>query len=103
MLVLGPLIAFGVIAALAMILRWAFGSDADRVEAIAETDPTPEDYGLLSVTGVADSAEDARTLQELLASAGIRSTTSETRDGKVRVLVFASELPAARRVVGGAL
>jgi hypothetical protein len=103
MLVLGPLIAFGVIAALAAILRWAFDSDVSRIEPTVFADRSVDDYGLLSVTGVADSPDDAKALQERLASAGIRSTTAVGRDGRVRVLVFAAELPAARRVVGGPL
>jgi hypothetical protein len=59
------------------------------------------DYGLLAVAGEVDSPEAARRLRDRLSSAGIRSTTALAAPGRIRVLVFATELPTARRVVGG--
>jgi hypothetical protein len=97
MLVVGPLIAFGVIAALAAVLRWAFDSDVARTQ---EKIFGEQDFGLLSVAGVVESADQAQDAQQLLADVGIRATTSVTRDGQIRILVFASELETARRVVG---
>jgi hypothetical protein len=97
MLVVGPLIAFGVIAALAAILRWAFDSDVARTP---EKIFGVEDFGLLSVAGVVESADEAWTMQHLLADAGIRATTALAPDGQVRILVFTADLEQARRVVG---
>ncbi len=100
-LVVGPLIAFGVVAALAAILRWAFNSDSARTEAAAVRPARDDDFGLLSIADIVETMDEARALQDLLASAGIRATTAIGRDRRIRVLVFASELSAARRVVGG--
>jgi hypothetical protein len=95
--VVGPLIAFGVVAALAAVLRWAFDGD---VATAHFTRLAAEDYGLLSVVGVADSLAEARMLQSRLATADIRATTAVAPDGTVRVLVFTTELEKARRLVG---
>lgn len=106
MYVVGPLIAFGVIAGLGAILRWTFDSDIARTQAkiFGAADPEPaatEDYGLLSVAGVVTSEDDAHALQRMLADAGIRATITPAPDGHMRVLVFTSDLETARRVVGG--
>lgn len=95
--VVGPLIAFGVVGALAVILRWTFDSDLARKQEQIFGDS--DDYGLLAVVAMVDNAPDARHLQDLLSSAGIRSTTSRDVDGRIRVLVFDSEIDAARRLV----
>lgn len=97
--VLGPIIAFVVIAALALILRWTFRSELSRTE--AEIFADPEDYGLLRVAGVVEGDAEARIMQSLLAQAGIRSTVAPSPDGRLRVLVFEKEIEAARRLVGG--
>ncbi len=100
MYVLGPIIAFVVVAALALILRWTF-SGADRSRAEADIFAGPGDYGLLCVAGVVDSEDDARLTQSVLSQAGIRSTVAPGSDGRIRVLVFETEIEAARRLVGG--
>lgn len=99
MFVLGPLIAFGVIAALAAILRWTFHTDLAGTE--RKVFASEEDFGLLRVVGTVDTEPDARVLAEMLARAGIRATLSTGADGRVRVLVFEAEADEARRLVGG--
>jgi hypothetical protein len=99
MYVLGPIIAFVVIAALAAILRWTFRSELSRTQ--AEIFAGPEDFGLLCVAGVVEGDAEARIMQSLLSQAGIRSTVAPSPDGRVRVLVFEKEIEAARRLVGG--
>jgi hypothetical protein len=101
MYVFGPLIAFGVIAALGAILRWAFDSDIAQTEARVFNSDEAADYGLLSIAGVVETEADAHALQGMLSDAGIRSTTAHAGAGRVRVLVFSSELEKARRLVGG--
>ena len=101
MLIVGPLIAFGVIAGLAAVLRWAFDSDVAKVQERIFAAAGDEDYGLLSVASTAESAEDAAEAQRLLASVGIRATVAAAPGGRVHLLVFTSELEQARRVVGG--
>jgi hypothetical protein len=60
----------------------------------------PDDYGLLSVVTVTDTATSAHAATTLLAEAGIRATVTTGADGRIRVLVFENDLYRARRVVG---
>jgi hypothetical protein len=98
--VAGPLIAFGVVAALIAVLRWAFDSDIAGTEAKLFAAANDDDFGLLGVAGVVESDDEAETVRAVLADAGIRATTSRKADGRVRILVFASELEQARRLAG---
>jgi hypothetical protein len=67
----------------------------------ADTDqPVAEDYGLLGVAAVVETADEAEQIRAVLADAGIRATVAEAPDGRVRVLVFEADVPRARRVVG---
>ncbi len=95
--VVGPLVAFAVVAILAAILRWTFNADMTR----AQERLYGTDFGLLRVVSVADDMLEARALKERLAGAGIRSTFAMAPGGRVNVLVFESELMAARQVMGG--
>src|SRR6185436_5495808 len=91
------LIAFGVIALLALLLRWTFAGS----ELPSPAEPgAPDDFGLLTPVAVVDTAEEAQRLRALLADAGIRATRSVGSDGRHRVLVFAAEAERARRVGG---
>ncbi len=116
------LIAFGMVALLGLILRFTFSRELPRgtEEAVfAEPDDdfrlddlvsqhpasTPavaqgDDFGLLAPVAVTDGPDEAELLKARLADAGIRATTTRGRDGRYRVLVFASELDRARRVGG---
>jgi len=97
--ILGPIIAFAVVGALAAILRWTFDPNLSRKQ--AEIFSEPADYGLLSVAAVVETQAEARATQQRLDAAGIRATLAPTTDGRVNVLVFETELDAARRLVGG--
>jgi hypothetical protein len=97
--IVGPIIAFLVVGALAAILRWTFDNGLKRKE--AEIFAEPADYGLLQVAAVVDSPDDARAMQRRLDAAGIRATVSASDNGRINVLVFDSEIEAARRLVGG--
>jgi hypothetical protein len=97
--VLGPIVAFLVIGALAAILRWS--SDPELKRKQAEIFAGPADYGLLAVVAVVDTAPEARVIQLRLSDAGIRATVAPSGDGRMNVLVFDAEQEAARRVVGG--
>jgi hypothetical protein len=100
MYAVGPLIAFGVVAALTAILRWTFNSEISRTEQRIFSSTESDDFGLLSVAAVVESADDARAFQRMLADAGIRATTAAAPANRVRVLVFTSDLERARRVMG---
>ncbi len=98
----GPLIAFGVIAGLSAILRWTFSDDGKSAAGVRFLPPSEnDDFGLLSVAGVVATDDAAEALQRMLADAGIRSTLTPAPGGRVRVLVFTTDLETARRVVGG--
>ena len=95
MYVVGPLLAFVVIAGLALVLRWTFDAPT-RSRSWAE----PEDFGLLTAVSTVDEPDSAELVQRVLAGAGIRSTIAVTRDARITVLVFETELDLARRLVG---
>jgi hypothetical protein len=60
-----------------------------------------EDYGLLAEAATASTGDEAERIKARLGAVGIRATTTVGRDGRHRVLVFASEIHRARRVAGG--
>ena len=76
---------------------------------VADPEPAPavdatlerEDYGLLAEAATASTGEEAERIKARLSAVGIRATTTVGRDGRHRVLVFASEIHRARRVAGG--
>jgi len=70
-------------------------------DAPTAADVEREDYGLLAEVAIAASGEEAERIKARLGAVGIRATTTVGRDGRHRVLVFASEIHRARRVAGG--
>jgi hypothetical protein len=98
---IGPLVAVGLVGFLGAVfwrmgLQWTFGRE-EPPYGLAIFD----DYGLLFPAAVTDDAEVATEIRRLLADAGIRATQTVDTDGRTAVLVFAEELEAARRLVGG--
>jgi hypothetical protein len=91
------LMAFAVIALLALVLRWAF-SRGNRSRRRAWPPDNP-DYGLLVPVVVVDTLGEALRMRSRLLDAGIKATTAFGVDGRQRVLVFGSDLDRARRVV----
>jgi hypothetical protein len=110
--VFSPFIALALIGALAMVLRWTFRQDPAEPQALFDPpgvdaepategfEPTAEDYGLLGVAAVVETTDAAEQIRAVLADAGIRATVAGAPDGRVRVLVFETDVPRARRVVG---
>jgi hypothetical protein len=97
----GPVVAIVVVAALAMLSKWIFGSGRRRTAAARS--PVPPgvqiDTGLLrSVAELPDRAA-ATALRAVLSEAGIRSTVGIRRDGRVQVLVFPDDEERARKLV----
>jgi hypothetical protein len=126
---LSILITFGVIACLAVVLRWTYGSDGERdyppppgepaapprtitpvhdllaAEVAAELDDWPtltedEGYGLLRTVLASNDPVRVGTVRALLRGSGIRCTVATRPDGRTAVLVFAEQLDRARRLVG---
>ncbi|MEU4803703.1 hypothetical protein [Actinosynnema sp. NPDC023587] len=79
-----------VLAALALLLRWAFGDDRRAVP-----DHTGEDFGLLSEVAVVPTPEAARVLAARLREAGIKTTVA-TRGDLHRLLVFPADAANAK-------
>ncbi|MGY1642494.1 hypothetical protein ACI782_15410 [Geodermatophilus sp. SYSU D00703] len=84
----GPTIAFAVLALLALFLRWAFGSDERR--------RPPSDDGLLTRIATLSHRESALALRAVLSDAGIRSTIRFPAPHRAEVLVFPEDADRAR-------
>ncbi|MGY1592578.1 hypothetical protein ACI79D_11420 [Geodermatophilus sp. SYSU D00708] len=84
----GPTIAFAVLALLALFLRWAFGPDERR--------RPPADDGLLTRVATLSRRESALALRAVLSDAGIRSTIRSPAPHRVEVLVFPEDADRAR-------
>jgi hypothetical protein len=120
------LVALIVVAVLALILKWAYGSprpkdaeladflerpssDTDSLlghpeltephEAAVADGPPPGRYGLLVAVARVPTDADGLALKSVLSEAGIRATIS-TEDDSTVVLVFPADAPRARRLVG---
>jgi hypothetical protein len=84
----GPVIAFAVIAGLALFLRWAFRGEPRR--------RPPADDGLLTRVATLSGRESALALRAVLSDAGIRSTVRATGAHRAEVLVFPEDADRAR-------
>jgi hypothetical protein len=84
----GPVIAFAVVAGLALFLRWAFRGEPRR--------RPPADDGLLTRIATLSRRESALALRAVLSDAGIRSTVRSTGAHRVEVLVFPEDADRAR-------
>lgn len=85
---IAPVIAFAVIAGLALFLRWAFRSEPRR--------RPPADDGLLTRVATLSRQESALALRAVLSDAGIRSTVRTSGPHRAEVLVFPEDAARAR-------
>jgi hypothetical protein len=84
----GPVVAFAVLALLALFMRWAFGTGSPG--------PSPADDGLLLRVATTSSRESALALRAVLSDAGIRSTLRFPAAHRAEVLVFPEDADRAR-------
>jgi hypothetical protein len=97
---LGPLIALAVIGVMVLVLRWAFSRGGSLVARRPE--PGAEsDYGMLTAVAAPWTYAEAEMSRRRLEDAGIRATVAQTVEGP-RVMVFARDEPAARRLLARA-
>ena len=89
----GPAIAFVVLALLALFMRWAFGTGYGRQQA-AE----PAEDELLTRIATLSRRESALALRAVLSDAGIRSTVRCPAAHRADVLVFPEDADRARAV-----
>ena len=87
---IGPAIAFVVLALLALFMRWAFGTGSDR------TPPSTADDGLLTRIATLSQREAALALRAVLSDAGIRSTVRFPAAHRADILVFPEDADRAR-------
>jgi hypothetical protein len=92
------LVAFVVIALLGLVLRWTFSHDV-RNPSPPPPPRDPDDFGLLAPVAIVETQEDADRVRGALADAGIRATVNVAGDGRIRVLVFATDVIRARRAL----
>jgi hypothetical protein len=86
----GPVIAFMVLALLALFMRWAFGTGSGRQPV------PPADDGLLTRIATLSRREAALALRAVLSDAGIRSTVRFPAAHRADVLVFPEDADRAR-------
>jgi hypothetical protein len=88
----GPAIAFVVLALILLFLRWAFGSGYGQ-----GTPPPPSaDEGLLTLVATLSRRESALALRAVLSDAGIRSTLRFPAPHRADVFVFPEDAARAR-------
>ena len=87
----GPVIAFLVLALLALFMRWAFGSTTARPRPV----PQAADE-LLTRIATLSRRESALALRAVLSDAGIRSTVRFPAAHRADVLVFPEDADRAR-------
>ncbi|HLM05875.1 MAG TPA: hypothetical protein VK402_11890 [Blastococcus sp.] len=89
----GPGIAFVVLALLALFMRWAFGTGYGRDR---RRPAPPGDDGLLTLVATLSRRESALALRAVLSDAGIRSTIRCPAAHRADVLVFPEDADRAR-------
>ena len=93
----GPLVAFGGIIVLIIILRWAFGGKTSLVER-QSTLGKESDYGLMvPVTSPANFIE-GEMYRRLLEDCGLRSNLATTLDGP-KLMVWPNDLAKAKEII----
>jgi hypothetical protein len=95
----GPLMAFGIIAVLALLLRWAFSSGTSLIARPVKPG-SPSTYGLLEPVASPRTTAEGESLKRLLESRGLRATLADTTEGP-RVLVFPGDVDRARDALAG--
>ena len=96
--IFGPVVAFGTVAVLVLLLRCAFSSGQSLVARRPSRGPAAE-YGLLQVVAAPPSAVEAEVQRLTLVNAGIRVTLAPTTEGP-RLMVFPEDVERARHLLG---
>ena len=94
----GPVVAFGMVVVLALLLRWAFTRGRSLVQSPPRAGRSDE-YGLLVPVAEPATFVEAEMLRQRLTDAGVTATLAPTTEGP-RVLVFPKDQDVARSVLG---
>lgn len=95
--VFGPVMAFAVLGALILILRWAFRRGTSVVAAPARSG-TSQEYGMLVPIASPGDYVRGEVLRRTLEDAGIRANLAQTLDGP-RVMVWPKDENRARALL----
>jgi len=90
----GPLLAFGCVGVLTLLLRWAFSGGRSLVERRSPS-AAPTEYGLLVRVAAPPTFIEAELLRRRLEDAGLRATLAPTTEGPA-VMVFPKDVSKAR-------
>ena len=93
----GPLIAFGVVGILVLLLRWTFSRGGSLVARPAKSGRVDE-YGLLVSVAAPTNYIEAEMVRQRLEDHQIRATLAQTLAGP-RVMVFERDAERARALV----
>ncbi len=95
----GPLVAFGVVGILVLVLRWAFSRGGSLVVPAAKPGRF-DDYGLLTTVAAPSTYIEGEMQRRALEDAGVRANLAQTLDGP-RIMVFPKDAEKARRILDG--
>jgi len=93
----GPLVAFGLLVVLVLLLRWTFSHGRSLVSRRPAAGAEDE-YGLLTAVARPSTFVEAELLRQRLVEHGIRATLAPTTDGP-RVMVFPADAAIAGEVL----
>jgi hypothetical protein len=93
----GPLMAFGVIGILVLLLRWTFRRGSSVVAKQARPG-TEDDYGLMVAVASPPTYVEGEILRRTLEDARIRAQLAQTLDGP-RLMVWPEDADRARELV----
>ena len=95
--IVGPILAFGTLGLLILLLRWTFRRGVSVVAAPARPG-TEDQYGLLVPVATPATYIEGEVLRRTLEDAGIRANLASTLNGP-RVMVWPVDLERARDVL----
>jgi len=93
----GPLVVLFTLAALVLILRWAFSRGGSVIERKARSG-APGDYGVLEPIRSTTTYIEAEMIRRRLEDSNIKATVAMTQEGP-RVMVFPEDAAIARAVL----
>jgi hypothetical protein len=93
----GPLLAFGGLGLLILLLRWTFSRGSSVVAAPGKPGK-PDEYGLLVPVGSPATYIEGEMQRRLLTDAGIRASLAQTHDGP-RLMVWPADEMQARAML----
>jgi hypothetical protein len=95
--VFGPLLAFGGLGLLILLLRWTFSRGSSVVAAPGKPGK-PDEYGLLVAVGSPATYIEGEMQRRLLTDAGIRASLAQTQEGP-RLMVWPQDEDRARMML----